>query len=171
MEKKNNLDKLKALNDYYDDNYADLCKLINRRKLFHSGDYEDVVQEAFSRALQFIHTYDEKRSIENWFLSILNNCYSDYYRTEQLKGAGSEVFDEEEFPVLGEHILSDDTAIFKVTNLIKHQPEPMRTILDLYYLKNYPPKDISKIINGWKYNSIRTLIHDFGKVIQNNLGI
>lgn len=166
---KNNLNKIKILNDYYDDHYADLCHLLRRRKLFHEGDQEDVVQEAFSRALQFIESYDPEKRIESWFLTILNNCYNDYYNAEQMRGASNEQFDENDFPTLDTRILQDNIAIEKVTQMISEKNEPMRTILNLYYIRNYPPKDIKKIIDGWAYNSIRTLIHNFGGEIKEKL--
>lgn len=159
------------LTDYYSHNYNDLCNLVRRRKLAHSGDEEDVVQSAFTKALQFIKSFDKSKEIDKWFITILNNCYRDYYKTESLSGCSYEELDEEDFPVEDQSLLNDDAAIKKIKQYIDSKYEPMRTILNLYFIGGYVPRDIVYLVDRWNYNSIRALVSSANKDLKNILGI
>jgi DNA-directed RNA polymerase specialized sigma24 family protein len=123
------------------------------------------------KALQFIASFNEEKQIDKWFLTILNNCYKDYYRSESLKGAAYEEFNEEDFPVEDRSLLVDDEALRKLNLFIQSKAEPMRTILNLYYLRGYAPRDIVYLVNKWNYNSIRALVSSAGKEFKDILRI
>jgi RNA polymerase sigma factor (sigma-70 family) len=102
---------------------------------------EDVVQEAFTRALTYANSFNERiASVGGWFNTILNNAAKDFKREERLSGMSTT--DEE----LGEP--ADTTAYNNemVEKVLEGMDEsPYREILRLYFLLGYTPADIAKV--------------------------
>lgn len=157
---------VEILTTYYTENYKDLSNMLRRRKLAHSGDEEDILQSAYTKALQFIDSFNPNKKIDVWFFTILNNCYRDYYRQESLSGAAYEELVEEEHPIVDQSLLVDQEAIRKVGAYIYSKYEPMRTILHLYFIKQYAPRDIVYLVDKWNYNSIRALVSTCNKELK-----
>ena len=44
---------------------------------------QDVVQEAYLRAIKYLHTYDVSQKFDNWFGRVLHNSYKDFRAEEQ----------------------------------------------------------------------------------------
>lgn len=123
----------------YVDEYETMCHRIKNRVggLINA---EDVVQEAYTRALQYSNSYNEKLStLGGWFNTILNNSAKDFKREERLSGMTT---DEE----LTEP--ADETAYTAemVEKVLKDMDEsPYREILRLYFILGYKPADIAKV--------------------------
>jgi RNA polymerase sigma factor (sigma-70 family) len=99
------LDKKRILKEYYALEYDNLAKKIGRR-VFDAQDIDDVLQEAFTKALEYLDSFKGDRPFPNWFGVILQNTVKDY-RTEFLNNkAGlshndAEELDEDNFPIPG----------------------------------------------------------------------
>lgn len=152
--------KRTILKNYYVNNYDQLCQDIRRRGV-NPSDIEDVVQEAFTKALTFLETYEEEREFGTWFYTILNNCHKDYVRQEILKGQTKDDFDEDNFPIMSPDIEVDYLQIKRIKEDIDAKPEPLSTVLRLYFVYNYAPLDISYLVDGLARKTIRNYISDF----------
>lgn len=150
-----------VIEDYYQDNYK---KFVNRIR-FRAGSLqnaEDVVQEAFTRALQYIGSFDEnKKPFDTWFRTICNNTLKDFKRDEKSLGTYVE-FNELMFetePVQ----YSDGRIREEIKKMIAKERHD--GVLHLYYTGGYTPKEIVEIVDLNK-NTVLTILKRFrGKVL------
>jgi RNA polymerase sigma factor (sigma-70 family) len=70
---------MKHIEEFYRKNFDIKVRLITRLMLGDKSSAEDIVQEAFCRAIKFEDTFDERvASFETWFNSILFNCFREH---------------------------------------------------------------------------------------------
>lgn len=127
--------------------YKENRDLLLRRLAYGAGTpeaAEDVLQEAFVRALVYQTTFDpEKKELGAWFNTIMRNALRDYKRDEWLFGMGDE-FDEELYDPQ-EMPLQESELIKKIYELVDAKEEEHQQVLLLYFDKHYSREDISKI--------------------------
>ena len=83
------------IEQHYRENFDRLSKQWGRR--FDNPTIgQDVVQEAYLRAIKYFHTYDQSQKFDNWFGRILHNAYKDTRNEEQ--GHAHEEIDEFALP-------------------------------------------------------------------------
>jgi len=110
-------------------------------------DAEDIVQEAFYRALKYEDSFDpEKARLDQWFGGILNRCQKDFARDQRMGGLTVEVEDH--------HIFTDDDfgedqrAVRAVEDEINSiRSEQARMICHLYFIKQYSMKEITEVLD------------------------
>lgn len=161
--------KKTILKNYYVDNYEDLTKFVQRRGV-PAQDVEDVVQEAFAKALQFIKTYEEGRDFGGWFYVILENCRRDYLREEIDRGMVREDFEEEDFAIDIPELEVDFKQIKLIEDDINKKSEPLKDVLKLYFIHNYSPIDISYLVEGLSRQTIRSYISRFKQEMREKYG-
>lgn len=139
-----------AINQYYEEERDNLV----RRITFRAGspeNAEDIVQEAFTRALQYAKSFDkDKACIRSWFSGILNNALRDFKRDERLYGMCEE-FEEEEHDGLEMDLLHHDIQR-KIREDMKMQNELHACVVDLYFNKQYKLSDIVKVTDESFHN-------------------
>lgn len=161
-------DRNEILEKFYKDNYNKLCKAVARRA---GGDYnaEDVVQEAFCRALKYWPTFNpERRPLEGWFVSILNNSLRDFKREEMSAGTHVE-FDEEEHDGL-EMSQTDAKMVEKVQDLINQKGDGQRDVLELHFMFGYKPAEIVEILDV-NNSTVRQTIWRFKEEVRAKLKV
>jgi len=135
----------KQLERFYKTNYLTLIKRVSHRA---GGPYnaEDVVQEAFVRALKYWGAFEpDKKELGAWFHTILNNALKDFKRQELMYGMCLE-FDEELYT--GKEMAHvDQDVLAKVAKLIEEKRDGTSDILSLYYLRGYKPREIAEILD------------------------
>jgi RNA polymerase sigma-70 factor (ECF subfamily) len=147
--------KQQILQQYYKENWGSLVKGAGG-PFDTPQDGEDVVQEAFTRALTYIDTFNpDKGNFEGWFRRILQNTMKDHLREKRLKGMSDS---EEELE--DEVSLDNDALCSEVAKEINNKRQPARDILTMYFLLGYTPKDISKSLN-LKSKTVRQAIWRF----------
>lgn len=160
-------DRNQILEEFYKRSYNDLCKRVANRA---GGAYnaEDVVQEAFLRALKYWGSYNpERRSVGAWFNTILQNALKDFSKEERMIGMTVE-FDEE----LCDGLVMSQTAthmLRKVRELIESKDGLTREILELYFLHSYKPRDIVKVLDV-KVKTVDTYVFRFKQEVKEKLG-
>lgn len=137
------------------------------------GDYaaaEDVVQEAFTRALTFYDSYDStKGELTPWFNTILYNSLRDVQK--EMRGQPSEnIKDFCVEDMFAEYDLVNSPEkrliISKHINLIKN--EKHKRILELFFLLGYTSTEISQIENKVSVSNVTTVVSRFReRVIKN----
>lgn len=131
-----------AINQYYVEERDNLV----RRITFRAGspeNAEDIVQEAFARALKYWKSAPPNGPIANWFSGLLNNALRDFKRDERLYGMCDE-FEEEEHDGLEMDLLHHDIQR-KIRQDMVNGNDTQRVVLDLYFNKMYNVRDIVKV--------------------------
>lgn len=120
---------------------------------------EDVLQEAFVRALIYWDTFDPtNKELGAWFNTIMRNALRDFKREEWLFGMGEEfdeeLYDPQEMPI------KEQEVIKKIYELVDGKIEDHQEILLLYFEKHYSPKDIANITTA-KVKTIKQVVWRF----------
>lgn len=158
----------KILTEFYITNQRDLHKRVASRA---GGAYnaEDVVQEAFARALKYWGSFDPKRQeLGAWFNSILNNALRQFMKEELISGTCDE-FHEEWHEGTRLHQTAAHT-LRHVEEIIGEKPEPLRTLLDLYFIKGYKPRELVEVLD-LKNQAIRFQIMQFRNELRTKFNI
>lgn len=155
-----------VIDKHYKENYEILLKRVNRR-LGCLEDAEDVVQEAFSRAIEYYNSYNPKKCkyFNNWFDVILNNVYKKFI-TEKKSGGMTKSLDDsldEIQPVLPDHYKSISKKELK--RLINSRSGDSKEVISLNINFGYNPSEI-KLLTGYKLTFIYNTIKSFSKEIK-----
>ena len=156
-----------ALERYYRDERDNLLRRLN----FGAGtpeNAEDVLQEAFVRALTYWNTFDpENKELGAWFSTILKNSLRDFKRDEWLFGMGEEfdeeLYDPQEMPV------EEGELIRQIYELVDGKIESQKEILLLYFDKHYGLKDIHNI-TGQSRENVKKVVHRFKQEVKEKYG-
>lgn len=143
------------ITEHYKKNYRSLVK----KMTFRAGtewDAEDIVQEAYVRALKYYRTFDGE-NFGKWFSTIINNTLRDHKNNE--KGIVTHTFDEElEEGINCNHYT--ERVIAEVREMInKRQPE-QREVLNLYFTHGYLAKEIPEFTD-YSYKAAHQIIQRF----------
>ena len=153
----------KELEAYYIAERDNLLRRLN----FSAGtpeNAEDIVQEAFTRALTYWDTFDPaNKTIGAWFSTILKNASRDFKRDEWLFGMCEE-FDEELYDPQ-EMAIPEDELIRQIYEMVDSKEVNQQEILLLYFEKHYSLKDIQNI-TGQKYLTINMTVHRFKQEVK-----
>ena len=157
------------LEQFYIDNY-DLYVKRNSRRAGGVENAEDVVQEAFCRALKYANTFEEDngRDIETWFNTIVRRALYDFKRIELKQGmtASIDSGETEAVEISGvDQVMSDE-----LMEAIESKKEPShRNVLYLALVKQYPPRDIVEVLDLGIHN-VNTIIARFKKEMGDKYG-
>lgn len=107
------------------------------------GVAEDIVQEAFLRALKAIEGC--RGNHKAWLLAIVRNCYHDWARSSGRQEPGSALAQEVVDPETPETMLERATAASDIRRLVEALPEPFRGAIVLRELEELSYRDIAEI--------------------------
>jgi len=149
-----------ALEKYYKNNYERLVKSYTRR-CGTPHDAEDVVQEAFTRALTYIDKYDSREPIANWITRIVYNSFCDW-KKEQRSGQYNVTYNDENYdPIDGTQerkILVDKVKQF----ITDKYDDRTKEAINLFYFCNYKAREIGDLI-GMSTQSVTNRLDTFRK--------
>lgn len=145
-----------AIAQLYEDRRDLYLNMVARRA---GGKYnaEDVVQEAFKRALLYEESYNPTKSgLETWFEHILRKALYDFQRDELLQGMTKDDLSREtpETPFLG----VTEGARSQIRKEIDKKEGVSREVLWLTFVKGFNPRDIVSVLD--------VTIHNTNKIIQ-----
>lgn len=149
----------KQIEQFYKENYNVLVKRLNRRA---GGveNAEDVLQEAFVRALKYKDSFNpERQEIGAWFNTIMNNALVVHQR-EQMQGGATIPYDEHEHEETYECTSEKKQLLSEIIERIEAKDERHRNILHLYFIRGYKLKEIHDVMGGG-YKGIQMLVHRF----------
>lgn len=130
------------IESYYKENYQKCIKRIySRTKDVMAA--EDVVQDAFERALKYYHTYDSSHEFEAWFNTILNNSYKDWIKDNRNQGMVVEYDEEKDDPLPMADLKTESVVQREMTKLCSNQ----RHAAHLYFNAGLMPREISQIVD------------------------
>lgn len=149
---------------HYKENYARIVK----RMTFRAGtqwDAEDVVQEAYSRALKYFKSFDGS-NFNRWFTTVLNNAFIDHKNQE--RGHSADQFEEEEDAGIACNYYNE-RMIEDVRKRIDKGSPIQKEVLSLWFENEYTIVDIARITNH-TYFVVRQIIHRFRDVLKEKYG-
>lgn len=149
----------KQIEQFYRDNYSTLVKRLNRRA---GGveNAEDVLQEAFLRALKYCDSFNpERQEIGAWFNTIMNNTLVVHQRAVMLDGMSTS-YDEELHEECYECDAESKLLIGEIIERIEDKDERHRNILHLFFVCGYKIREVQQVVGGG-YKGIQMLIHRF----------
>ena len=154
----------KDLEALYMERYKDFTKIASR---LIGGDMygaEDVVQEAFLRALVYQEGYDpEVGTLAKWFNIILFRCAIEFKQDERLGGMNNQV--EEKDAVITSDFGLDNKLVEELVAEVEALKGANKQICYLYFIKQYKPREITQV-TGICGNSVRTAAKRFLKYIR-----
>ena len=130
-----------------------------KRYTFKTGshaDAEDIVQEAYCRALRYRHSFHGD-GFDKWFSTILNNCFFDF-KNQQGDITGEE-YDESSIEGLGCPLYSDQ-IMREIFELIATKSLMQQEVLTLFFEMDYTPVDISRC-TPHSYSNCHQIIRRF----------
>jgi RNA polymerase sigma-70 factor (ECF subfamily) len=105
---------------------------------------EDVLQEAFVNAFQYLHTFQGTATFGAWLKRIVVNKALNTVQKRKLEFSES---DGMEFADVEEEVYADPLEVERVRRAIEELPDGYRVILSLYLLEGYDHIEISEILN------------------------
>lgn len=148
------------IEQFYKD-YYDLYVRRNSRRAGGIENAEDIVQEAFCRALKYADSFEirEDKHMETWFNTIVRRSLYDFKRIELKQGmtAATDSGESEAIEISGvDQMMADEIveAIEGKKNL------DHRNVLFLAFLRNYPPRDIVEVLD-LNIRNVNTIVDRF----------
>lgn len=157
------MNKKKILEQHYRDNLVVLRKRMTFRVGGDSALGEDVVQEAYAKAIRYLGGYDPKQEFGAWFNSILNSTLKDIQKKE--RGKGVMFADISVEPDGDMTITKNDLA-----STIGREGVRNRYILTMFFYEGFKTRQISEFLDI-NHNTVRQIIKRFGeKFLAGNIG-
>ena len=148
----------KILEQFYKDNR----ELLLKRLYYRAGsaeNAEDILHNAILRAYTYKDSFDPRRQpLGAWFNTIMNNALKSFKRDEKMMGCTIEYEEEmsggyemsQTNPDLVEHLVAEIEAC---------KPDS-KSILHLYFLKEYRPREIRQVLD-LPYKTITGTVNRF----------
>jgi DNA-directed RNA polymerase specialized sigma24 family protein len=144
-----------AIEKHFKENYGRIVK----RMSFRAGtiwDGEDVVMEAYSRAILYYRAFDGT-NFDKWFSTILRNCLKEHrYGARDLDAVE---FNDDEVAGSGCNSYNGRMSVLIYSEIKKRSPVHAE-ILMLYFHQEYSAIDISRMTD-YKYGMIHQTILRF----------
>lgn len=154
------------IEEHYKANYKRLVKMYSYRA-GSVQDSEDVVQDAYTRALLYIDNPERIQVFNRWFISILRNALEDHLRLYK-RGQPDPLPEEDELiPTL----CGKEKGVFlkEIKKKLNDFDPQTEEILTLYFIFGYSPKSISKIVD-MNYKRIQNIISVYKAGVKKEYG-
>jgi RNA polymerase sigma factor (sigma-70 family) len=148
------------IEDHYRANFKPLC-MRYRGPGGSRANGEDIVQEAYTRAMTYWESFNVEADFKKWFNRILLNCLKDKVKEERSHG----FVDQEEMVADVQHKAFHRLVIDDVKKIIYNQPANIRYILTLYFFGQYPTQEIAQLVPE-SHSNIRRQILLFRKKLR-----
>lgn len=154
------MERNKVIEEHYKAQYNLLVKrMYNRTKDVFAA--EDIVQEAFTRALKY---WINPTNLEAWFNILLNNAMRDFIRAERISGCSDSIEGEEDWEMVSVCEWVDDIREMMYIDISKY-PKPTCDILFLYLERDFKPREIHEVL-GENNGTIRNTISRFRQEVK-----
>ncbi len=131
--------------------YEQHAELVYRFLLRLCGDAhmaEDLMQDTFLKAMEKVHTFDNRCKLTTWLCQIAKNTYYDSLRKKQRHPTAelSEEIISSEGPSLEERIVDSETAR-EIRASIHRLPEPYKEVFLLRFYAELPFREIGQMFD------------------------
>lgn len=154
--------KREKLTEFYKSNYNTFVVNYSRR----AGtveDAEDIVQEAFTRALTYLERYNDNEPFSNWMSRVVYNTFCSWKSDKDSMGISNQ-FNEEYFdPIEGNQ--QRKQLVANVMGLMKDYPEHHQQIINYYYCCNYTFVEVANLV-GVSRLTVNNVLKKFKKEVK-----
>lgn len=153
---------MELLEQLFRESYNDKVRMVYRRA---GGSYnaDDVIQEAFARALQYQDSFNgaTMEDLNKWFDCILRRSLYDFKRSEIKQGLTQEELKEEDpdADIVDADGIDSRTAE-ELTEVIESYSRPKRDILYLYFIRGYKSGEVAQVLD-LTAKQVRNYVHQF----------
>lgn len=151
----------RLIETHYREHFDRLTKVYTRY-LGSKERAEDVIQEAYTRALAYHDSYDGSRDFNKWFNSIIASALRDNKRATAMHGM-VDISEAEDLPIKPAAIPA--IILDRVMQAINAKPEQEANVLKLALVNQYRPSEISKLIE-LSTGAIRMIVYRFRQQIK-----
>lgn len=147
------------INSHFRSNYTKLVKRMRNRVPDNSTALaEEVVQEAYARAMKYYRSYDAEQSeFDTWFNSILNNALNVCKNEEGDRGVTHTLEDNTEDIRINKKDRELHSYILKEIDSCKQRE---REVLKLFFIHGFKSKDVAEFCNK-SHTAVRQTIFRF----------
>ena len=121
------------ITQHYKENYRTMVKKLMWKVHQNTADAEDIVQEAYTRAIKYSNTFEQGKSFDKWFSTILFNAFRDW-KSEQFHRNDVEEYTEQH----SEPVIENDVKSDVINNIVKEIPnvenEIHREVLKFHFI-------------------------------------
>ncbi|MGE0771652.1 MAG: RNA polymerase sigma factor [Cyclobacteriaceae bacterium] len=120
-------------------------------------DAEEVAQDAFIKAFQYLKTFNKDAKFSTWLYRIVFNTAISHKRKNRVR---LETIDNKELPhqaSLGDRLEQDDKIVF-LSAAMKRLNEQDQHALQLFYLKELTLEEVAEVMNQ-NINTIKVRVH------------
>lgn len=144
----------KTIEEHYKENFNKLVGFY-RLKCGDEWSAQDVVQEAYARALKYFENFNpETNEFQAWFSKIINNSFRDFKRAE--KGVSTEQYEDEYVEGFSCTMYSDQ-VMKEIYELIDTKSLAAIEILNLHFKNEYTVNDISAVTEHTRHAAYKTI--------------
>lgn len=154
------MDRDTVVTEHYLANFDNLVRFFTFKRQGNRQEAEDIIQEAYYRALKYFHTFDPMAwMFSTWINKIIYNCEKDFNKANLKHGMNDE-FDEEFYePIVEDHAEVQD--VHSIRRMIYRQPKEQRSLLLLYYVYQYSLGEISSMYPLVGYKRLDNTVKEF----------
>ena len=142
------------------------ARLIAKRLMQNPDDADDLVQDAFLRALERIGTFDASRAFEPWFTRLLVNLGRDQHRKQTVRRTESQ--DPEAIPGGSRPDREAERSELRssLSQALESLPDRQRLIVTLFEIDGRPTEEIASMLNvsqvtiRWHLHQARRSLRD-----------
>ncbi len=140
------------------------------KKMTHNiPDAEDLVQDTFIRAFNFIDTFQPGTNCRAWLYRIMKNLFINLSRKKNAHPTQSlEDYHYEK----GGDTYEPDATIYEIMKMIQEIKDEYRAVIILYHLEEFSLKEISKTLK-WPLGTVKSRLHrarrEFKKILVNSI--
>lgn len=141
--------------------------MLVKRMSFRAGDYaEDVVQEAYARALKYFASYKEEYALDAWMSRILNNCLKEQKNAE--KGYSAVEFEEDHVDGIPCNRFAE-SVVAEIYELISTKSVVAMEVLEYHFQQGYSAKEVSELTD-YTYANCHQIIRRFRQELKELYG-
>ena len=148
--------------------YLGRARLVARRLMQDPDDADDLVQDAFLRALDRIATFDLARAFEPWFTRLLVNLGLDQRRKQKVRR--TEPHDPETFPggVNPEQEMERAELKASLGKALDALPDRQRLIVTLFEIDGHSTEEVANMLQVSQV-TIRWHLHQARRILRETL--
>lgn len=146
------------IEQHYKDHYRSSVQSLSY-KLGGVHNAEDVVQEAYTRALTYWKSYNLSSGLDQWITAILGNCVKDFLIDTISNGLVKE--DLAAMPEPPRFDMHDHLFAEEVKDTISRLPGPMRFMLELYLIEGYTSQEVADLMEETTADAVRKTVSRF----------
>lgn len=148
--------------------YLGRARLVARRLMQDPDDADDLVQDAFLRALDRIATFDVSRAFEPWFTRLLVNLGLDQRRKQKVRR--TETYDPETFAggVSPEQEMERTELKASLGKALEALPDRQRLIVTLFEIDGHSTEEVASMLQVSQV-TIRWHLHQARRTLRETL--